>query len=630
MKLHSFQELTTRIVNLSTRNNTKVSITFSGDTAYTNPKTVNIPALPAGTILSLNQFSIWLGYVLHEGPGHQTHTDLELYSEACKKKSNPQFSYILNLLEDIRIENADISLYPGDRKYLDSVHQFCDDKIPSDLCQNPGILGKIYKELYTKYRNLDTHRIQGKLEDRELTSILDKIRFCSSTQDCIALAETVVEYLKQKQEEKQEEKSQEKQQENNPNSDNPQDQKNQDKEGEDKDNQDQDKEEENNSDKQDNQDNSREESLDSSSPNTSSEPQASGSNPKTENKKTQIEEETKSEEESNSFYFSSNSQALIWQELTEIKNLLEDLKSQNKTEEKKDTPPPDLKNKSIFPSEDISRDKIYIPSEENLPRFLSTRSKLSSQILALKKMFRIYLQTRSKKAQIRGLEEGKLDPYRLHLAKSSNLIFKDSTSKPFLDTSIELMIDLSGSMREDITRASAIILAEALSSISQIKLSISGFTTNNSKNRNYSYARDIPPNTGRIVGMDIIQFKNFQEPYHKCKAKLGAITTRGNTPLGDAYGKALEHILPQSTPRKIIFLITDGKPEFLCGNNHSDFLLMKRVKTTAKKLGIETIALGVGNSVTFLDDYFDQVAYIKEISVLPQKLMEVLKKALTP
>jgi cobalamin biosynthesis protein CobT len=185
------------------------------------------------------------------------------------------------------------------------------------------------------------------------------------------------------------------------------------------------------------------------------------------------------------------------------------------------------------------------------------------------------------------------------------------------------MIDMSGSMNSNLARTAAIILAEALSSIPQIKLSISGFTSNDLAHT--SIFRRYDPNSGRQCGMDILQFKNFSEPYQKCRAKLGAIDNTGNTPLGDAYGHALEHIIPRTETRRIIFLITDGQPEFPQGQNHSDYLLMKKIHHDAKRFHIQTLGLGIGRC-EFLSKYFDQAINISSSQDLPKNLLEALKR----
>jgi cobalamin biosynthesis protein CobT len=626
LKLHSFQELVSRIVHLSTRDGKPIPITFSGTDAYTSPGKVNIPTLPAGTILTPSQFSIWLGYTIHEGPGHQTHTDLNLYQTTCKQRNNKIFSYILNLLEDIRIENADLKKYPGDRKYLDATHHFVDQKIPNHLANSPDIMGLIYKHLFVHHRNLDTNIIRGNL-DPETAKLISEIDLCNSTQDCIILADKIAVYLKQKQEEQDQEQNQENKEENKEENTDQNQNQNSDSIDQDQDNNQESKDTKSNSEEQD-QDQSNLESdgeneNDENNSNSNNNLNSRNSNDLSSN--SHNTDKSPDQDNKSDFNLSPNS-ASDWQKLTEIKNIIDALKYQIENKEiEKDDSDYNLNNKSIFPPNNILNDRIYVPSNEDLQEYNQTRINASSQILSLKKMFRIYLQAQTKKSQLRGLEEGKLDTQRLHIAAcGQTTIFKDQNLKLLPETAIELMIDMSGSMNANLARTAAIILAEALSSIPQIKLSISGFTSNDLAGS--TIFRRYDPNSGRQCGMDILQFKNFSEPYQKCRAKLGAIYNTGNTPLGDAYGHALEHIIPRLEPRRIIFLITDGQPEFPQGQNHSDYLLMKKIHRDAKRFNIQTLGLGIGRNLEFLSKYFDQAINISNPQELPKNLLEALKR----
>ncbi len=586
MKLHSFQELVTRIVHLSTRDGRNLAISWSGTDAYTNDRTMNLPALPAGTVLTPHQFSIWLGYTLHEGPGHQTHTDFKIYKVACETRNNPQFSYLLNLLEDIRIENADIARYPGDRRYLDSVHQFVDDQIPIETCKNPDQIALIYKHLFVTYRNLDTHRVEGQLFNGPIIQILRKLPLCISTQDCVALADELLPLLEQQnQDQDQQDQSQDQQ-------------KDQRAEGP----------RESNATSAEGQDQLDENQADESQPQLGSD---------------SVNNQQKGQPQGQR---DQNQAVREWQDLTEIKNILKRLEDEVKNSNREAVPGGQHEHRgtAIFPPVDISRDRIFVPSGENLESYNQTRRDLSQQILSLKKMFRIYLQSRAKKAWLRGLDEGSsLDRERLYIASTgATTIFRERHEKTLTNTAISLMLDLSGSMDQDLVKSAAIALAEALSTIPQIKLSICGFSA-----RFGTSSCNSSPNSGRQNPMDILQFKDFSEQYLKCRAKLGAIYTDGGTPLGDAYGKALESLIPRNEPRRVIFLLTDGKPEFVCGANHSDYLLMDQIHLRARRLEIETLGLGIGDSVSvMLEKYVDQCAQVRDLNQLPQELMRVLRQ----
>ncbi len=590
MKLHSFQELVTRVIHLSTRDGHHLSIRFGGNEGYTTESLVQLPALPAGTFLTPSQFSIFFGYALHEGPGHQTHTDLPLYLKTIKQKHDSVFSYVLNVLEDIRIENLDIRKYPGDKKYLNALAQYLDDRIPIEKCQNPDIMGLLYKEAYKKYRNIDTKRLQGELETLhpEIAIEMANLPLCQSTADCIVLAEKITA-LFQEQSDANEEDNKERDPGNGDTSSSS---------------------------------NPSEFPLDETNLSPGDNPEHSDS---IGNFPFPSPGEDPSETPSPS---SLSSSAQEWNTLTEVKNLLnsliEAISSYNSFHDPLPHQSPPHTGDSISPPADLSLDRIFVPSEEDLETYLYTRASLAPQILSLKKMFRIHLQAKSKKSWLRGLEDAEtLDRERLHItALGQSSIFKERRDKNLINTSVELLLDLSVSMNEILVRSAAIVLAEALGAIPEIKLSISGFTTNG------RYSSRSGPGIGRLQGMDILIFKDYSEPYTKSRAKLGAIETYGSTPLGCAYGKALERILNRTEPRRIIFLVTDGTPDFLkADRRHSDYLLMETIHKKAKRLGIETLGLGIGTerTVSFLRRYVDKCERIQDIETLPRTLLQILK-----
>lgn len=87
-----------------------VEVRFSGKTAYTDGKRINLPLLDsddpeAGALL--------LGYLVHEA-GHIRHTD---FSALDGVKSALQKN-IANILEDVWLENKTADLYPGSRNTL--------------------------------------------------------------------------------------------------------------------------------------------------------------------------------------------------------------------------------------------------------------------------------------------------------------------------------------------------------------------------------------------------------------------------------------------------------------------------------------------------------------------------------
>lgn len=632
MKLHSFHELATRIAHLSTRDGKGVSVTFSGTDAFTDGKRVNLPALPSGTVLTPHQFSVWLGYTLHEGPGHLTHTDMAAYTHATQSRNNPVFSSILNILEDVRIENADIALYPGDRKHLDLTHHYVDNQIPIEKCQNPDQIALIYKSAYS-YRNLDTGKIQGRLIG-PMAEALKTLPLCRSTSDCINLAEKITELLKESpSQQEQQHNEQERTDQNFTRTNSETTEQNDGTSAPEK--------------EEAGLENTKRYSRNNPSPDpeggegesvgrNQEENHGEGSeNNPSDGTEPQTERQSgDSHKDSSSSSSSLPSSAREWQELTEVKNLVKSLieNINDFNSDPRPTPTPPHTGNLCLPPADLSLDRVFVPSEEDLPQYLYTRSLLAPQITALKKMFRVHLQSRSKKSWLRGLEEGEtLDAERLHVtAFGQGTVFKDKHDRRLINTAVELMLDLSSSMDESLVRSAAIILSEALNTIPEIKLSICGFKTNRSMVNDLPIYGDFSEfsSSGRVMGMDILVFKDYHESYIHSRPRLGAIETQNLTPLGDAYGKALEHILPRSEPRRIIFLVTDGQPKFKRGNlQHSDYILMSRIHHKCQRLKVETLGLAIGpeQTVGFLKPYVDKCVRIEQIGDLPRTLLQVLK-----
>lgn len=74
---------------------------------------INIPALPAGTVMTEHQYRVYNGYIDHEA-AHVRYTDFDILKAAS---SEPVLRHMINIVEDIRIENKQIDYYPGSRKF---------------------------------------------------------------------------------------------------------------------------------------------------------------------------------------------------------------------------------------------------------------------------------------------------------------------------------------------------------------------------------------------------------------------------------------------------------------------------------------------------------------------------------
>lgn len=91
-----------------------VDTTFSGDGAYTNGTTINLPAMDMTADMSPEDQAIMRGYHIHE-VSHVTDTDWEL----AKKRRDKNLHRIWNCCEDVFVERKAMEKYAGARKNLE-------------------------------------------------------------------------------------------------------------------------------------------------------------------------------------------------------------------------------------------------------------------------------------------------------------------------------------------------------------------------------------------------------------------------------------------------------------------------------------------------------------------------------
>jgi len=182
-----------------------VNITFGGKIAYTNGKRINLPAMPAGTVLTPFQVRVLTGYVDHEAC-HLRHTDFSIFKKHEKDATFKQIKPLWNQLEDVWIENKQIDTYPGVRPYLDDLARHVDEEAREQIAVM-ALLGKpppvgtlIYYHIYKNHRGIDTFLTPKELKDypewAEVAQLIDtKLPTAKTSHDCWALAEEIFALL---------------------------------------------------------------------------------------------------------------------------------------------------------------------------------------------------------------------------------------------------------------------------------------------------------------------------------------------------------------------------------------------------------------------------------------------------
>lgn len=201
-------------------------------------------------------------------------------------------------------------------------------------------------------------------------------------------------------------------------------------------------------------------------------------------------------------------------------------------------------------------------------------------------------------------EEGKINTRKLASVKSGNRnIFKTKESCVEMDTAISLLCDCSGSMCSSGIRdvMTAVILMLETLKTTKIKTEVLGFTTDGSRINGAPTDQQAQMWT-RTEAIVTYVIKKFDEPYNQnVKLKIAGAPDvyQCNNHDPDNLMIAYERISRQKAARKIIFVLSDGKPSsrpYGYSNDRTQMQLIDLVKDLTKK-GIEVIGIGMGHNV---------------------------------
>jgi cobalamin biosynthesis protein CobT len=203
-----------------------------------------------------------------------------------------------------------------------------------------------------------------------------------------------------------------------------------------------------------------------------------------------------------------------------------------------------------------------------------------------------------------------------------------------LKTAVTLLVDLSHSMRGsklDIARDTALVLCEALSRLN-IPVAVWGFST--------EHHGQILQETARTTGIPVEQldkqyrfaplvhenFKSFGEPFRKISGRFGQMKTYFMTPLGESLLFAARELLGRREERKVLMILTDGKPAVGMGNDTATYRHAKDSIVRIEKAGVEVALVGIIERCV-LDLHYRAVV-VDALEHLPGAVMRQLQQVL--
>lgn len=207
---------------------------------------------------------------------------------------------------------------------------------------------------------------------------------------------------------------------------------------------------------------------------------------------------------------------------------------------------------------------------------------------------------------------------------------------PSCDVAVSLLIDLSGSMRNErisLAKACAVLLSETMEQI-HMPLEVIGFSTTH----DHSYLAelrktakdstdDIERQFVRFVPLLHLVYKGFGEPLRKCKGRFDSMEARHYTPLNESILLAGKRIMEVKASRRIILALTDGA--CFLGSKSTQSVVHQNLLDNLELLrraGFEVI--GIGMNAPYVLNVFPRAINVRDITQLPHEFYRVISRAI--
>lgn len=235
-------------------------------------------------------------------------------------------------------------------------------------------------------------------------------------------------------------------------------------------------------------------------------------------------------------------------------------------------------------------------------------------------------------------ERGAVNPRSLHrLALSDSggqqRIFRQRIRVKRLRTAVALLLDESQSMagvKLLLAKNTAMVFCEALSRLN-IPSSVIGFSTardtlEKRAAEQTGMAVDELRSAFRLAPLRHTVYKRFDESFAKVSGKMEGIAARSMTPLGESMLFAARELLRRPEERKVLFVMTDGKP--VVGINPEDvtFAHAKHSIARIEKAGINVALVGIQENC--VSSLHHRAVVVHSLDQLSKTVMRQLRTAL--
>jgi cobalamin biosynthesis protein CobT len=290
-------------------------------------------------------------------------------------------------------------------------------------------------------------------------------------------------------------------------------------------------------------------------------------------------------------------------------------------------------------------DKWFKPVGGDLANYLRSKEQVNQQIGAIRAKQLAYIQTITRKKMITGQDAGILDAAALATVRTGSVdVFADIKKGIALDTSIEVLLDLSGSTGAGDTPGDAayytkrisIALAEAWEPLN-IPNEFMGFTNNWHRGPGGigSIFAPVPgdPDSVRRRPFDYYIFKAWGERLKVCRERFTHIRGYGDNADGEAVLASAQRLAMRKEKRKMLIVISDGLP----AHGHIEYTALENhLRETVRRItraGIEVLGVGAGTDAPkrfYNKDTGAKNLIIKDLNTMAPQLFKTLRESIMP
>ena len=190
-----------------------------------------------------------------------------------------------------------------------------------------------------------------------------------------------------------------------------------------------------------------------------------------------------------------------------------------------------------------------------------------------------------------GSRHGKLDTGRLYRLNHDPKVFLRNGEKQGINTAVHILLDVSSSMRNKMELASQACfgIANSLHKINGISVGVTAFPAD--------------PVLNRVCSTVCPMLKHGQDLHTNF-----SLHPSGSTPMGETIWWTMAQCYPLKENRKIILIITDGKPDSVENT--------EKAIEHGKRLGFEFYGIGINNSniLSLLPGFSKVITKLEELS----------------